>query len=87
MGHGIARLSPNYCCDQLRFRNLGFTEAQVWDKYVLQQRDQQYLIENDGKPHASVSGQMNTMLSSLGLAEEYCGDILNPGLLSLAICT
>lgn len=28
MAHGVARLSPNYCCDGQRFRTLGMTEAE-----------------------------------------------------------
>ena len=28
MAHGVARLSPHYCCDRQRFRTLGQTEAE-----------------------------------------------------------
>jgi hypothetical protein len=28
MAHGVARLSPHYCCDAQRFRTLGQTEAE-----------------------------------------------------------
>lgn len=28
MAHGVARLSPHYCCDGMRFRTLGRSEAE-----------------------------------------------------------
>ncbi len=28
MAHGVARLSRHYCCDAMRFRSLGRTEAE-----------------------------------------------------------
>lgn len=37
MAHGIARLSPNYCCDHLRWRALGWYEAALWNRYVFSQ--------------------------------------------------
>lgn len=36
MAHGIARLSPNYCCDHMRWRSLGLYEAQVWQRHIFQ---------------------------------------------------
>jgi hypothetical protein len=35
MAHSVARLSPNYCCDALRWRSLGSSEAAWWQRYVL----------------------------------------------------
>lgn len=35
LSHGIARLSPHYCTDSLRWGSLGFTEAEWWTKHVL----------------------------------------------------
>lgn len=35
MAHGVARLSPSYCCDILRWRALGWYEAAWWDRFVL----------------------------------------------------
>ncbi|PSC72469.1 Endonuclease exonuclease phosphatase domain-containing [Micractinium conductrix] len=35
MAHGIARLSPNYCCDHMRLRSIGMDEAAVWHRHVL----------------------------------------------------
>lgn len=32
MAHGIARLSPNYCCDRMRFRLVG-TAASASDTW------------------------------------------------------
>ncbi|KAL4858574.1 hypothetical protein ACK3TF_001528 [Chlorella vulgaris] len=42
MAHGIARLSPNYCCDRMRFRSIGLDEAMVWHRYVLPVADPRY---------------------------------------------
>ncbi len=37
MGHGVARLSPHYCCDAMRWRSLGWYEAAWWHAHVLSQ--------------------------------------------------
>jgi endonuclease/exonuclease/phosphatase family metal-dependent hydrolase len=34
MAHGIARLSPKYCRDFLRFWSLGHSEGSFWDKHL-----------------------------------------------------
>ena len=34
MAHGIARLSPKYCKDFLRFWSIGHSEGSFWDKYL-----------------------------------------------------
>jgi hypothetical protein len=34
MANGVARLSPHYCCDQLRWRTLGVSEACWWNKHI-----------------------------------------------------
>lgn len=34
MAHGIARLSPFFCSDSLRFRSIGYSEAQWWQKHI-----------------------------------------------------
>lgn len=79
MGHGIARFSPNFCCDKMRFRNLGKTEAQFWEETVLAQIDSAYDIRSDGTTSRPASGCMNEILYRLGLEEDVCRDILNPG--------
>jgi hypothetical protein len=35
MAHGVARLSPHYCCDAMRWRSLGSSEAAFWQRHVL----------------------------------------------------
>jgi hypothetical protein len=35
MAHSVARLSPNYCCDRLRWGSLGCCEAAWWQRNVL----------------------------------------------------
>ncbi len=34
MANGVARLSPHYCCDALRWRTLGWSEAQWWHHHI-----------------------------------------------------
>lgn len=34
LAHGIARFSPNYCRDIMRFVSLGWTESEWWQKHV-----------------------------------------------------
>lgn len=48
MAHGVARLSPMYCTDHMRYRSLGYDEAVMWDKYVIAVQDEHYSPENDG---------------------------------------
>ena len=47
MAHGIARFSPAFCQDQMRFRSLGSDEAVMWERYVLSVEDPQYHPESD----------------------------------------
>jgi hypothetical protein len=35
MANGVARLSPHYCCDALRWRTLGCSEARYWQQHIL----------------------------------------------------
>lgn len=35
MAHSVARLSRHYCCDALRWRSLGLSEAAWWQRHVL----------------------------------------------------
>jgi hypothetical protein len=34
MANGVARLSKHYCCDALRWRTLGTSEAEYWARHV-----------------------------------------------------
>jgi hypothetical protein len=38
MAHGVARLSPHYAQGPLRWRTLGLTEAEWWERHVLWRR-------------------------------------------------
>ena len=48
MAHGIARLSPNYCCDAMRFWSIGQTEAYFWHHKVFSVTDPRHVPERDG---------------------------------------
>ena len=47
MAHGIARLSPKFCKDKMRFWSIGQSEAQFWDKAVFQVVDPDTIPEQD----------------------------------------
>ena len=34
MSHSIARFSPKYCRDKMRWLSLGFTESEFWSEYL-----------------------------------------------------
>lgn len=37
LANGVARLSPNYCNDWMRFLTLGWFEAEIWDHCLLRE--------------------------------------------------
>ena len=39
MGHGIARFSPKFCTDKMRFWSLGQSEAVFWHRNIFQVQD------------------------------------------------
>lgn len=49
MGHGIARFSPKFCTDKMRFWSLGQAEAVFWDRNVFQVLDTGTASTQDGK--------------------------------------
>ena len=85
MGHGIARFSPNFCCDKMRFWSIGRTEGEVWERDVFSQLDPEYTGERRAIAGQSTSASqlkqanMNAILHSYGLSTSVCHDILNPG--------
>ena len=78
-GHGIARCSPSFCCDQMRFLSWGLTEAQFWDRSIMQQPDTNYDVSRDGETIDLASQQLNTYLQRYAVPEDVCRDTLNPG--------
>lgn len=68
MAHGIARMSPNYCCDAMRFWSLGRTEAHFWHHNVLSVQDPSHAPAVDSTDqgeaiqHVSTSIQGHLML-------------------------
>src|SRR5690554_584364 len=65
LAHSIARFSPSYCKDSLRWGSLGYTEAEWWERWILR-----YGV-NDG-PN-------NRFLKGYNLPEQVLKDIRNPG--------
>lgn len=66
MANGVARLSPNYCRDTMRWRSIGKSEAEVWAEQVFSVND---------VPGA----EPNPFWLKLGVPESDCRDLLNPG--------
>jgi len=91
MGHGIARFSKNYCCDRMRLLSLGFDEAVMWERNVLNIHDPRYLPSNDADVVATGLGgagakeegtdppPVNSQLLRWGLELKYASDAVNPG--------
>ena len=67
MANGVARLSPNYCCDALRFGSLGLSEAQWWHRHVL-------AVRSDAP-----NPPPNRTLMRWGLDERTASELVNPG--------
>jgi hypothetical protein len=65
MAHGIARLSPRFCCDRMRVCSVGRYEAEVWDQHIFR----------------NINGQPSAALRSFGLPADVCAALVNPGLL------
>ena len=50
MAHGVARLSPHYCCDRMRLWSLPWPEALFWHWNVLAVQDPGFQPDGDGQP-------------------------------------
>ena len=47
MAHGLARLSPKYCCDKMRFWTIGRPEALFWHRNLITVPDTNFLPDGD----------------------------------------
>ncbi len=65
MAHSIARLSPKYCTDNMRYRSIGWSEADWFEHHVL---------DVDRK-----DGQKNTKLERYRLPEDVVRNCRNHG--------
>eukprot|EP00835_Amoeboradix_gromovi_P000925 NODE_35_length_31537_cov_0.293403.p7 type:complete len:376 gc:universal NODE_35_length_31537_cov_0.293403:28922-27795(-) len=65
MGHGIARFSPSYCNDQMRWKSIGYSESEFFYDRVL-------------KFNVS-DGELNCNLQGYSLSEEVLKAARNPG--------
>ena len=50
MAHGIARLSPHYCCDYMRLWSIGQPEALFWHHNLMCVPDPDYQPYQDSQP-------------------------------------
>ncbi|KAK9845155.1 hypothetical protein WJX84_008730 [Apatococcus fuscideae] len=70
MAHGIARLSPNFCNDRMRFWSLGQSEASFWHRNLFLVPDPGFQPSQDGsqanaRPLAEQGSDAQELLSSL----------------------
>ena len=90
MAHGVARLSPKFSRDKMRWLSFGQTEAGFWQRNLFDLQDLQ---------HASLSGsaapgqaqadqpQHNSRLAWYGVPGAACQELLNPGPLLVVDCS
>lgn len=52
MGHGIARFSPKFCTDKMRFWTLGQSEAAFWHRTVFSVTDPDTVPDQDAAQHS-----------------------------------
>ena len=64
MGHGIARFSPKFCTDKMRFWSLGQAEAVFWDRNVFQVLDTGTASTQDGKQSSADVMQSASMAAA-----------------------
>ena len=84
MAHGIARLSPAYCCDRMRFLSFGSDEAVMWERYVLSMTDLAFHPSNDhskdqDQESGQDQGQVNWQLQRWGCPLNVATAAMNPG--------
>jgi len=66
--NSLARLSANYCTDRMRWRTLGWFEAEVWDRHVFG------CMEDPAQPE-----KHSKWLEGAGLDVATCKTLVNPG--------
>lgn len=67
MGHGIARFSPKFCTDKMRFWSLGQSEAVFWDRNIFQ-------VQDSGTAFAQQSGQTSADARQSAVADATADD-------------
>lgn len=75
MGNGVARLSPSFCTDHLRFKTLGISEARFWHDNLLS------VLETSVEKGGDIADgkKINKKLLGWGVNEELCREAINPG--------
>lgn len=72
MAHGIARFSPRYCKDKMRFWSIGQSEAEFWDHTVFKVMDpdaipeQDSLVQQRSRPTAATQAVDNQPTTQAG---------------------
>ncbi|KAK9842835.1 hypothetical protein WJX74_003107 [Apatococcus lobatus] len=82
MAHGIARLSPNFCNDRMRFLSLGQSEAEFWHHNLFMVTDPAFEPSRDKQNQHLAGGSANPINQKLqwwGMPEHVCKEALNPG--------
>ena len=90
MAHGVARLSPKFSRDKMRFLSLGQSEAGFWQRNLFDLHDLQHASPlGNAAPEKAQAGQPqhNSRLAWYGVPEAACRELLNPGLLLIVDCS
>ena len=90
MAHGVARLSPRFSRDKMRWLSLGQTEAGFWQRNLFNLQDPQHasLPGSAAPDHAHADRpQHNSRLAWYGVPEAACRELLNPGPLLMVDCS
>lgn len=74
MAHGIARLSPRYCTDRMRYLSLGRDEAVMWQRHVLAVPDPRYDPTRDEDRQQAAQTQPGKKTPQQRLVTQECED-------------
>lgn len=82
MGHGVARLSLDFCRDHMRLCSLGQSEGGWFERNVLAVHDPRFQPGHDDSPalQDSDAAPINSNMMFWGLPANVCSDVLNPGI-------
>ena len=90
MAHGVARLSPKFSRDKMRWLSLGQTEAGFWQRNLFDLQDPQHAILPGGAAPDNAQAdrpQHNSRLAWYGVPEAACRELINPGPLLMVDCS
>ena len=88
MAHGVARLSPKFSRDKMRWLSLGQSEAGFWQRNLFDVQDLQRAASSGSAAPDSAQAapsQHNSRLAWYGVPEAACRELLNPGSMQVVV--